>query len=325
LPAPTGPFVGRFAPPSSASEDRAGSSRDAHSTYQAVNEGGSRPFATQRRGALTAYRGGIDKSSMFALVDALGNTLPDYAILAIMALAFALFGRAAAWLSNRLWFRRWSQRGSFDDKLADTAHTSLLGLSAFLLALMITNGLTSLSKTEDNVRQEGMSIYRLGRELDALGAPAAPAKAALAAYVQDVSGDEWRRLATAPNTLSPLAQRDLDALWTNVRGLQKTVDPTEPRRVDLALYVRRIESLRQSRLADSTSNIPNIFWLILVAFLAAASFLAGREASKRFGMRVNMIHMSAIGLAVGLVIVLDNPFRGQTSIEPTIIGSALGS
>ena len=40
---------------------------------------------------------------------------------------------------------------------------------------------------------------------------------------------------------------------------------------------------------------------------------------------MNVIHMSAIGLAVGLVIVLDNPFRGQTSIEPAIIGSALGS
>ncbi len=30
-----------------------------------------------------------------------------------------------------------------------------------------------------------------------------------------------------------------------------------------------------------------------------------------------------IGLAVGLVIVLDNPFRGQTSIGPEIIEQAL--
>ena len=37
-----------------------------------------------------------------------------------------------------------------------------------------------------------------------------------------------------------------------------------------------------------------------------------------------MVHMAAIGLAVGLVIVLDNPFRGQTSIDPTVIGNALG-
>ncbi len=61
-----------------------------------------------------------------------------------------------------------------------------------------------------------------------------------------------------------------------------------------------------------------------MTFVAATSFLAGRETSKRFGAQVNMIHLAAIGLAVGLVIVLDNPFRGQTSIAPEIIGTALG-
>jgi hypothetical protein len=33
--------------------------------------------------------------------------------------------------------------------------------------------------------------------------------------------------------------------------------------------------------------------------------------------------MSALGLAVGMVIVLDNPFRGETSIGPEIIEHAL--
>jgi hypothetical protein len=32
--------------------------------------------------------------------------------------------------------------------------------------------------------------------------------------------------------------------------------------------------------------------------------------------------MAGIGLAVGLVIVLNNPFRGQTSINPAIIRDA---
>ena len=261
---------------------------------------------------------------MSRLVDLIGNLLPDLAILAVSALAFAAFGGSVAWLSNRLWFRRWPQHSAYDDKLADTAHSSLLGLSAFVLALMITNGLTSLAKTQDNVRQEAGSIYRLGRELDALGPPAAAAKAELVAYARDVGGDEWRRLASAPNTLSPLAQGDLDALWTDLRTLQRGLAPTDPRRGDLSVYAGRIESLRQSRLTDSTSNIPGIFWLILLAFVAVTSFLSGRETPKGFGVQVNVIHMAALGLAVGLVIVLDNPFRGQTSIESSIIGRALG-
>lgn len=73
---------------------------------------------------------------MAPLVDTIGRTLPDLAILAVTAFAFALFGGAIAWTSNRLWFRRWPHHEAFDDKLADTAHTSLLGLSAFVLALV---------------------------------------------------------------------------------------------------------------------------------------------------------------------------------------------
>jgi hypothetical protein len=261
---------------------------------------------------------------MSNLVDLIGNTLPDLAILAVSALGFAAFGGTVAWLSNRLWFRRWPQHAAYDDKLADTAHSSLLGLSAFVLALMITNGLSSLARTEANVRQEAGLVYRLGRQLDALGPPAAAAKAALVAYSRDVDGDEWRRLGTAPNALSPLAQGDLDELWSNLHTLQRSLDPADPRRSDLTSYAGRIESLRESRLADSTSNIPGIFWLILVIFVAVTSFLSGRETPKGFGRHVNVIHMAALGLAVGLVIVLDNPFRGETSIPSTIIGQALG-
>ncbi len=260
---------------------------------------------------------------MSDLVDLLGNTLPDLAILAISALAFALFGGTVAYLANRIWFRRWPGHSAFEDKLADTAHASLLGLSAFVLALMVTNGLMSLAKTNDNVLQEGVAIYRLGRELDALGAQAQDAKAALAAYARNVGKDEWRRLGTAPTSLSPLAERNLDDLWTALRAIQKDLDVADPRRGDLSHYADQIETLRQSRLANSSSSVPGIFWLILIAYVSSISFIAGRESPKRFGTQVNMVHMSAIGLAVGLVIILDNPFRGQTSVDPAIIMNAL--
>lgn len=87
--------------------------------------------------------------------------------------------------------------------------------------------------------------------------------------------------------------------------------------------LRQIDTLRTSRLAAATISIPKIFWVILLLFVAAASFLSGREAPKRFGLQVNLIHMAAIGLAVGLVIVLNNPFRGQTSVDPAIIRNAV--
>jgi len=94
------------------------------------------------------------------------------------------------------------------------------------------------------------------------------------------------------------------------------MDASNPARSDLAADLRQIENLRTSRLAAATINIPKVFWVILL-------LLVGREAPKRFGLQVNLIHMAAIGLAVGLVIVLNNPFRGQTSVDPAIIRDAV--
>ena len=81
--------------------------------------------------------------AMPSFVDGIANSLSDLAILASSAIAFGLVGGLVALLSNRLWFRRWPQHSVYEDKLGDAAHTSMLGFSAFVLALLITNGLTS--------------------------------------------------------------------------------------------------------------------------------------------------------------------------------------
>ena len=257
------------------------------------------------------------------LVDRIANSLSDLAILALSAIAFGLVGGLVALLSNRLWFRRWTQHSAYEDKLGDAAHTSMLGFSAFVLALLITNGLTSLSKAEDATRSEATAIYRLGRELDALGPMARAPKQSLIEYARNVADDEWPRMATLPNSLSPLVQQNLDDLWVGVRAAQRSMAITDPARNDIGAYVMRIETLRAGRLSAAISNIPRVFWLILLLFACAASFLSGRETPKRFGMQINMIQMSAIGLAVGLVICLNNPFRGETRIDPEIIENAL--
>ena len=265
----------------------------------------------------------VNSIAVPGLVDRIANSLSDLAILALTALAFGLVGGLVALLSNLLWFRRWPQHSAYEDKLGDAAHTSMLGFSAFVLALLITNGLTSLSSAEQATRSEATAVYRLGRELDALGFVAHAPKQALVDYTKNVANDELPRLARLPNSLSPLAQQNLDDLWIGVRSVQRSMAVTDPARNDIGAYVTRIETLRGGRLSAAISNIPGDFWLILLLFVIAASFLSGRERPKSFGMQINVIQMSAIGLAVGLVVCLNNPFRGETRIGPDIIESAL--
>lgn len=49
----------------------------------------------------------------------------------------------------------------------------------------------------------------------------------------------------------------------------------------------------------------------------------GRNTLRRFGVHLIVIHMSAIGILVALIVIVDNPFRGATSVSASIIADAV--
>lgn len=254
----------------------------------------------------------------------LAAQLPDGAILVASALSFGLAGAALSYLSHRYWFRRWRSRSAADDKLADTVHTSLLGFAAFVLALSVSSVFSNLAKVEDGVRQEVLDITRLDRELAALEPASAPVREALRRYVTHVADDEWPRLSSRDPTLSPLAQADLDAMWAGIRALQKDAARVpEQVRMPLNTFLSRIEEARTARLAAATDSIPDVFWMMILIFVIAATLMTGRNVPKHFEMELIVVHLAAIGLVIALVMIIDDPFRGQTSVGPDVIRNAL--
>jgi len=254
----------------------------------------------------------------------LTDGLHDIAILGVVAALFAAFGLLLSWLAHHVWFRFWPVRGTEDRKMADLVETSLLGFSAFVLALATTNVLSNLSRVEEAALHEASNIRNLDRELAALGAPATGARQALADYVTHVSTDEWKRLASAEPSLSPLAGRDLDRLWAEVRKLQRLEGPVTTRIGEtLDEYRGQISSNRTQRMAEASKSIPAIFWVIILVFVGAAAFMNGRNTLHRYGLHVMLLHMAAIGMVVALILIIDNPFRGTTSVSPSIIANAL--
>ena len=118
--------------------------------------------------------------------------------------------------------------------------------------------------------------------------------------MRNVAEDEWPRLAKLPASLSPLVQKNLDDLWVAVRATEDNLAQIAPARsgyrADLSKYASQIEAARSGRLSVATLNIPDDFWIILLLFVVAVSVLSGRETAKRFGIQINVMHMSAIGL-----------------------------
>lgn len=261
---------------------------------------------------------------MSYLVGTLAERLNDFAILAIAAVIFGSGGALISYVAHRVWFRRWHAKGAEDSKMAETVQTSLLGFSGFVLALAVTSVLSNLSQVEEAALQEASAIAGLDRELAGQGDRAATARQILVDYTKDVAADEWPRLAKSRPALSPLARRDLDRLWAEIRLIQSDERQT-PQQVRDALdrYFAAIEKYRTDRLAQATKSIPSIFWVIIILFVVAASFMNGRNNLHRFGVHLIVVHMAAIGLVIALIVIVDNPFRGVTSVNPSIIANAL--
>ena len=261
---------------------------------------------------------------MTSIVSFLAENQDDFAILAWAAIVFGVVGAVISFVAHHVWFRFWPVRSGADATLADTVHSSLLAFSAFILALAVTNGFANLAKVDEAVRQEALDIARLNRELGALGDVGAAGRQALADYARHVAGDEWKALSKADPELSPLVQRDIDKLWAEIRTIQRNESPALRQVGDtLNIYLMRIEQFRADRLAAATDSIPDVFWFIIVLLVVAASFMNGRNTLHRFGVHLIVVHMSAIGLVIALIVIVDNPFNGTTSVSSSIIADAL--
>ena len=249
--------------------------------------------------------------------------LNDIPILIIAALIFGAVGVIIGLISRRFVFPG-QKREEGEEKLADTVHTSILGFSGFILALALTSAFANLSKVEESIMQEALDISRLARELGALGAPADAAQTALKNYTRRVADVEWKTLGESPPSLSPEAAKDLDTLWREIRGLQANASLVPDHvRGPLNAYLERIESTRRSRLAFATYSLPEIFWTLIILFFIAAAIMDARHPHKKFGALMIASHMAVIGVVIALVMIVDNPFSGQASIDSEIIRSAL--
>ena len=243
--------------------------------------------------------------------------VPDLLIMVGCAILFGAGGVLIARLAHWLWWTRMAGDRDPSRDAGDGVHSSILALIAFLMALITTNELASFGNADRQITQEALSITRLDRELASIGADGAQGQKLLRSYVGSVAQDEWPRLAQRPQSLSPVSERYLEALWSEVRRLQPIVRSVNPTLGgDLSNHLEKVEESRVYRFSASVNTIPDVVWLMIALFILSACVLAGRHKMSRYAMQVLFIQMSALGIIFALDIIIDNPFGGDTSLGP---------
>jgi hypothetical protein len=135
-------------------------------------------------------------------------------------------------------------------------------------------------------------------------------------YVRSAVSAEWKTLAQPEPSLAEETDLALALLVAQVN----TVAASNPAAAStLRGYVEKLEDSRQSRLESATKSVPPVFWWVLAVFIVGAMIMNGRHRLDAFGMTLTAFHMGAIGLVVALILVMDSPFRGATSVSPAAL------
>ncbi len=247
--------------------------------------------------------------------------MSDLAILAIGAFGTAGLALVIALLSRRFLFSGDTLRLAEHGKLAELVHGSLLGFTVFVLALVLSDVRTNLGKASDAVLSEAAIIQKFDRELKRLADPrAAAVRADLRAYVQSLATSDWPALGGGEPALGAEAERTINRLDESfdslVQGLARGGDGLD----DL---MSKIEEFRSGRLEMATKSVPAVFWWVVTLFLVGAMVMNGRHQLDLTSGSLITLHMGAIGLVLGLIIVMDEPFRGESSVSPAAIIKAV--
>ena len=249
--------------------------------------------------------------------------LPDLAILLTGAVVTGLVALLVAWMSRRILFS--DRDGSLEShaKLADLVHGSLLAFTVFTLALVLADVRTNLGKTLDSSLREASMITRLDVELEVLGGKEADvARQRLRGYVTAITTRDWPALEREAPSLSAEGDAWMKDLMIAVRAAARA-NPDSASAINA--FIPQLEDLRLSRLENATKSVTNVFWWIIFAFLLGAMAMNGRHSSDMVSTALIFLHMAGIGLVLALIVVMDQPFRGETSVPATPIAEALAA
>ncbi len=185
---------------------------------------------------------------------------------------------------------------------------------AVLLAFLVIGvweGYEEQRRIIDSEAGHLVTVHRLAGMIE--GADAT--KAATRAYAESVIRDDW------PAMRSGRLSGDADAAFHEI-AMEATRVPAFSTGGGWAdLYVNDLHELRMARTARATavaSSLPGVLWLVLVLGGAIA---VGYVVL--YGMRNLLLHViltaafaALVGLSVGVVVVLDAPYRGPDGIPP---------
>lgn len=179
------------------------------------------------------------------------------------------------------------------------------------LAFCAVQARGQMAEAQRLVQAEANAIAGLARMADRMGPHGQALVPAIAAYLGDVAGTEFRVMARQGR--DGATQDHAEALENAVYVAAATL--SDSLAADLIDQADQVEATREARLQAASAALPMQFW-VLILLLGGLLVATGPLYPAR-GHVVAMlgIQAAALGALVAFVFLMDQPFRGELTVS----------
>jgi hypothetical protein len=212
--------------------------------------------------------------------------------------------------------------------LSNGAWEAVKLLSSFagaVIAFSLVQVHGNLRSASDLVSREASALTESDRLMHRLGtAQSEQSRVLLQTYVRSVIKDDWPSMQVT----HAQGNHTTDAAFTAVLlSIRKITPENAHQQVVLDRLLNALEKsfdAREDRLSASEWQLPSLFWWAIVALMTLLlGLVALMECSAERTVSVTGI-AAGLALMLALLIIIDGPFDGETSVQPSAIERSLG-
>jgi ABC-type branched-subunit amino acid transport system permease subunit len=194
---------------------------------------------------------------------------------------------------------------------------ALMGVVAAFIGIMLAFAAVQVwddyNQADHAVAQEAAAISQLYRDLTVYGDETAPSRAAVKTYVRAVLEDEWPRLSHGEP--GPKAVAALIQMFNQVGQIRPETNRQTVIYGEVFKKLNEVVSYRRARMITARSELPGLFWMVVVAGSAViVAFTCVFPAT-----RTNSLIIAGLAVSLGLIFMfildVNRPFAGAYSVD----------
>jgi len=216
----------------------------------------------------------------------------------------------------------WMRPSDLHTDFVIRTQTTLFTMTSLVLTFTLVQADINYRQADALVTNEASRIDQLDRLLTRYGdTDVAKARPLLRAYAMSLVKDEWpvmlrdQRHDNTAQTFAALSRRIL------------AINPTNERQnLVLGEMFRTLDTMadvRAQRLSIVTIRLPSLYWWVVLLAVAMLLFVSSSIEQTSFRRTILCAQAAVVGGFLGFVFIMDQPFRGETAIQPDAIVGAI--